>query len=245
MGVIHHVSVIEMNDRDVHEHGGAPGGHAVASPDGASPSSSVEKYWEDIYQDQDEVWSRRPNPLLVREFASVTPGTALDLGCGEGGDAIWLAQQGWRVTAVDISATALRRAAARAAEAGIVEGIVWAQHDLARSFPDGFFDLVSAQFFHTIVAATGERETVLRSAAGAVAPGGALLIVSHAGWPSWVGAPPFEFHFPTIPEIIDALDLPQDRWRVEVAELVEREEAAPDGQLGHRRETVVRTQRVR
>ena len=183
--------------------------------------------------------------MLVREVESVAPGTALDLGCGEGADAIWLAQQGWRVTAVDVSATALRRAAARAAKAGIVEGIVWALHDLARSFPDGLFDLVSAQFFHSPVAATGERETTLHRAAGAVAPGGTLLIVSHAGWPSWVEAPPFEYQFPTIPEILDALNLPGDRWRVEVAELVEREVTGPDGQHGHRGDTVVRAQRVR
>lgn len=234
-----------MNDRDVGEPGGVPGRPAAAAGDGASLSSSAEEYWEGFYQDRDEVWSGRPNPLLVREIASVTPGTALDLGCGEGADAIWLAQRGWRVTAVDVSATALRRAAALAAEAGLVDGIVWARHDLSRSFPEGFFELVSAQFYHSPVAAPGEQETILRSAAGAVAPGGVLLIVGHAGWHSWIDAPPFEHHFPTVPEILDALGLPRDRWRVEVAELVEREVTGPDGQLGHRGDTVVRAHRVR
>ncbi|HJP75744.1 MAG TPA: class I SAM-dependent methyltransferase [Pseudonocardiaceae bacterium] len=212
-------------------------GRHIDRPDAA------ERYWEDFYQDRGEAWSGRPNPLLVREVTSLTPGAALDVGCGEGGDAIWLARQGWRVTAVDVSATALRRAAAHAAEAGIVDGIQWARHDLAQSFPSESFDLVSAQFLHSPVAAPGERERILGRAAERVAPGGVLLIASHAGWPSWVRTPPFEYRFPTIPEILDLLTPPQ-RWRVEVAELVEREVTSQDGQLGHREDTVVRARRM-
>jgi SAM-dependent methyltransferase len=207
------------------------------------PSGPAERYWEGFYRDREEAWSGRPNPLLVREVAALTPGTALDVGCGEGGDAIWLARQGWRVTAVDVSATALRRAAAHAAQAGIVEGIEWARHDLARSFPDGSFDLVSAQFLHSPVAAPGERERILRCAAAGVARGGVLLIGSHAGWPSWVRTPPFEFHFPSIPEILGLLE-PSDRWRVETAERVERELTDPDGQPGRRADIVVRARRI-
>jgi 2-polyprenyl-3-methyl-5-hydroxy-6-metoxy-1,4-benzoquinol methylase len=123
-----------------------------------SAPDSAQQFWDGFYQEREHVWSGRPNPLLVREVASLTPGTALDLGCGEGADAIWLAEQGWRVTAVDISETALDRAAARAMEAGIRDGIVWTRHDLSQSFPAGVFDLVSAQFFHSPVAAADERE---------------------------------------------------------------------------------------
>src|SRR5215208_437768 len=71
----------------------------------------AERFWEDHYRRRERVWSGRPNPVLVDVVGSLRPGTALDLGCGEGGDAIWLARQGWRVTAVDVSATALDRAA--------------------------------------------------------------------------------------------------------------------------------------
>src|SRR5215212_1558411 len=74
----------------------------------------AEQFWEDRYRRRRPVWSGRPNPVLVDVVGSLRPGTALDLGCGEGGDAIWLARQGWRVTAVDISTTALDRAAADA-----------------------------------------------------------------------------------------------------------------------------------
>jgi 16S rRNA G966 N2-methylase RsmD len=90
-------------------------------------------FWESFYRNGDRIWSGRPNPLLVREASDLTPGTALDLGCGEGADAVWLASRGWRVTAVDISATALERAARHAADAGVDERIAWQRHDLRRA----------------------------------------------------------------------------------------------------------------
>lgn len=207
------------------------------------PPVSAEQFWEDFYQDRDVIWSGKPNSLFLREAAELKPGTALDLGCGEGADAIWLAQQGWRVTAADISETALRRAAIRAAEAGIANAIDWVRHDLASSFPDGLFDLVAAQFLHSPVALPGEREAILRRAAEAVAPDGTLLIISHAGWPSWVETPPFEHRFPAVPEIISSVELTSDRWRVEVAEVVETEMTSPEGQPGHRIDSVIRAVR--
>ena len=129
---------------------------------------SAEQFWEERYSGEERVWSGNPNVLLVREVADLAPGSALDLGCGEGADAIWLARRGWRVTAVDVSATALRRGAAHAADADVADGITWEQHDLSRSFPAGAFDLVSAQFLHSPVAEDGERESILRRAAAAV-----------------------------------------------------------------------------
>ena len=207
------------------------------------PTTSAEEYWEERYGDEERVWSGRPNPLLVREVTPLSPGTALDLGCGEGGDAIWLAAQGWQVTAVDISATALRRGADHAREAGVAEAIRWERHDLSRSFPEGSFDLVSAQFLHSPVAADGEREEILRRAAAAVAPGGVLLVAGHAGWPSWQETPPFDHHFPTTAEVLDALDLEPQRWVVELEDLVERDFPDPDGRPGHREDNVLRVRR--
>ncbi|HEX3650002.1 MAG TPA: class I SAM-dependent methyltransferase, partial [Pseudonocardiaceae bacterium] len=98
---------------------------------------TAEQFWEGFYQERDAIWSGRPNPLLVREIGSLQPGSVLDLGCGEGADAVWLARQGWRVTAVDISATALERAAGHADAAGVGDRIEWVRHDLSRSVPTG------------------------------------------------------------------------------------------------------------
>jgi SAM-dependent methyltransferase len=206
---------------------------------------TAEQFWEGFYRDRDAVWSGRPNPLLVREVAELPPGSVLDLGCGEGGDAIWLARHGWRVTALDISATALGRAAAHADTAGVGDRIEWVRHDLSRSAPDGSYDLVSAQFLQSPVAGPGEWQAILRDAAGAVAPGGVLLVVAHAGWPSWVDTPPHEYRFPSIPEILGALELPGDGWTVALTELVERELAGPDGHHGSRGDNVVRAVRDR
>ncbi|MFI9274444.1 class I SAM-dependent methyltransferase [Kitasatospora sp. NPDC052896] len=207
-----------------------------------SPQSTAHEYWEEFYRDRESPWGRvrRPNEPLVREVSELPPGTALDLGCSEGTDAIWLADRGWRVTAVDVSATALRRAAANAAHAGVAEWIDWQRHDLSQSFPAGHFDLVSAQFLHSPVELEGERTAILRRAAEAVAPGGVLLIVGHAGWPSWQHTPHFDYHFPTTAEVLDSLDLAPGRWRVERDELFTRELTDPDGLPGTREDNVLR-----
>ncbi|MGA6165199.1 SAM-dependent methyltransferase [Amycolatopsis magusensis] len=180
--------------------------------------SEAAEFWEEFYGER-EVWSGKPNALLVREVADLRPGTALDLGCGEGGDAIWLASAGWRVTAADVSETALKRAAAHAAEAGVADRIDWQRHDFTLSFPDGEFDLVSAAFLHSPVAGDGERNRILGQAArDAVAPGGVLLIVGHAG------EHPEHGPLPTTAEVLDSLALgPQ--WTVEADEVVPRPES--------------------
>ena len=204
---------------------------------------ATEEYWETFYRDRDQVWTGKPNELLVREVAHLTPGTVLDLGCGEGGDALWLAEQGWRVTAVDVSAVALDRGAARAAELGLAARVDWQRHDLARSFPTGVFDLVSAQFLHSSVAAEGEREGILARAARAVAPGGRLLVVGHAGWPTWLAHnPPVDYTFPTNADVLASLDLGPE-WVVEVDEAVEREVISPEHEHGTRTDVVLRLRR--
>lgn len=210
--------------------------------DSAGSRTALE-FWEEFYQGLDQVWTGNPNPLLVREVVGLTPGTALDLGCGEGGDAVWLAREGWRVTAVDVSATALRRAGAHAAEEGVADRIAFAEHDLAQSFPEGDFDLVSAQFFHSPVGREDERTKVLRRAAEAVAVGGVLLIAGHAGWPSFLEHR-HDVHFPTMDEVLDGLAFDADEWRVETADEVERVVTGPEGQVGTRSDTILRIRRL-
>ena len=147
--------------------------------------TALADHWDQRYAERDRIWSGRPNVALVTEIAGIPPGRALDLGCGEGADAIWLGEQGWQVIGVDVSAVALERAGRHAAETGVADRVSFERHDLASSLPAGPFDLVSAQFLHSV--AWIPREDILhRGAAALVAPGGLLLVVGHVGWPSWV-----------------------------------------------------------
>ncbi|MGW5435407.1 class I SAM-dependent methyltransferase [Nocardia asteroides] len=204
-------------------------------------AQTAEEFWEGFYAERDQIWTGNANKTLVREVTGMSPGTALDLGCGEGGDAIWLAAQGWRVTAVDVSATAMERGARHAADAGVQ--ITWERHDLQESFPAGTFDLVSAQFLHSPVERTDERATILRKAAAAVAPGGVLVIGSHAHWPTWVTTPPEHVAFPTIEDMLGQLALGPE-WQVETAELVTSPSTSPEGVEGERADSVLRLRRA-
>jgi acetyl esterase len=134
--------------------------------------------WEERYSGEEKVWSGNPNAQLVAEASKLTVGTALDVGCGEGGDVIWLAQQGWQVTGADFSANGLARAAHHASEAGVADRTSWWQVD-ARTFEaEGrAFDLVTTHFLHP---PDGGMVEVAGRLAGAVAPGGHLLVVGHA-----------------------------------------------------------------
>ncbi|GAD83496.1 methyltransferase domain-containing protein [Nocardia asteroides NBRC 15531] len=204
-------------------------------------AQTAEEFWEGFYAERDQIWTGNANKTLVREVTGMSPGTALDLGCGEGGDAIWLAAQGWRVTAVDVSATAMERGARHAADAGVQ--VTWERHDLQESFPAGTFDLVSAQFLHSPVERTDERATILRKAAAAVAPGGVLVIGSHAHWPTWVTTPPEHVAFPTIEDMLGQLALGPE-WQVETAELVTSPSTSPEGVEGERADSVLRVRRA-
>ncbi|MDO0917740.1 class I SAM-dependent methyltransferase [Streptomyces sp. DT2A-34] len=206
-----------------------------------TPALKAAEFWEARYRDGGRLWSGRPNSLLVREASGLGPGSALDLGCGEGADAVWLASRGWQVTGVDISHTALERAALHATEAGVSDRAVWERHVLGETFPKGSFDLVNAQYLQSPIALDQQR--VLRQAAEAVAPGGTLLIVMHAGWPSWQSEPPFEAEFPTLQSVLDELALPKGDWIVETLDTVRRASPSPDGVQGFRDDHVWRIRR--
>ena len=94
-------------------------------------------FWDELYRSLSAVWSGDPNPQLVAEISDLTPGTALDAGCGEGADAIWLAERGWHVTAADISPVALERARAFASNVSddVARRIDWQHADLTTQAP--------------------------------------------------------------------------------------------------------------
>src|SRR5215218_10286438 len=134
--------------------------------------------WEERYSGEQKVWSGNPNPQLVAEASALAPGTALDVGCGEGGDVTWLAQQGWRVTGADFSANGLARAARHAEEAGVADRTDWWRVDARTFAADGrSYDLVTTHFLHP---PDGGMVEVTRRLCEAVAPGGHLLVVGHA-----------------------------------------------------------------
>ncbi|WP_421118160.1 class I SAM-dependent methyltransferase [Aquihabitans daechungensis] len=196
---------------------------------GEDVAGETERFWEARYLEKDRIWSGKVNAVMAGIVGGLPAGRALDLGCGEGGDAVWLAQQGWTVTAVDVSQVALDRAEAHAAELGLA-GITWERHDLAASFPAGPFDLVSAQFLQSPI--EFPRVQVLRRATAALAPGGRLLSISHAAFPPWSKHAHHDVVFPTPEEELEALDLDPRGWVVERCEVVEREGTGPDGEAG-------------
>jgi SAM-dependent methyltransferase len=156
-----------MHDDATHQHvghGGASRSHAAT--------------WDAFYAtngDGASRWSGRPNGSLVAEVADLEPGTALDVGCGEGTDAIWLAHRGWEVTALDPSVVALDRAARAAADTEAT--VTWLRGGLTETAGElGTFDLVSVQYG---VVPIDTEATAIRLLCAAVAPGGTLVVVHH------------------------------------------------------------------
>lgn len=196
-----------------------------------------EDFWDDHYRANQRVWSGRPNAVLVDVVEPLPPGTALDLGCAEGADALWLATRGWRVTAADVSPTALKRAEAHAADLGVA--VDFQHHDLHRTFPEGTFDLVSAQYLQSPV--DFPRARVLRRAAAAVAPGGLLLVVAHGSAAPWSWDQ--DAVFPTPEESLAELDLDPAQWRTERLGAPQRVANGPDGQTATVSDIVIAVRR--
>jgi ubiquinone/menaquinone biosynthesis C-methylase UbiE len=193
------------------------------------PESSVRpgfarEDWNARYAQKELVWSAEPNRRFAAEVAALYPGRALDLACGEGRNAVWLAEQGWRVTGVDFSDAALAKAAELAASRGVEAE--WVVADVLDYQPEQrSFDLVVLLYLQL---ARDEILHAVRTAAGAVAPGGTLVVLAHdtANVTRGYGGPKDAAVLYTAEDVVPALgDLVVER-----AEAVERTVALPDGE---------------
>lgn len=184
--------------------------------------SGEETDWDQLYAGPDRAWSANPNGTLVREVTALAPGRALDVGAGEGADALWLAQNGWKVTATDISGNALDRVRAEARRRSLVVDLVRSDANAPAPFGTETFDLVSLQY-GSFKRTPDQRG--LKSLLNAVAPGGTLLVVHHDLTPlrgpvdvanqSRMYDPEA---FVGVDEIAAALSVEPETWQIEVHE---------------------------
>lgn len=197
-----------------------------------------EEFWDERYAGLNQLWSGKPNAALVAEAKGLRPGRALDVGCGEGADAIWLAEQGWEVTALDVSQVALDRAAAQAEKRGV--HVRWVHSGLSEAeLPAEGFDLVSAQY---PALPRSPQNLAERALINAVVPGGVLLIVHHPT-PTTEQAREHGFNpddFVSPSQVAALLD---QTWLIEVNETRPRHVATGAG-AHHTEDVVVRARRL-
>jgi len=188
--------------------------------------------WDERYAGAEQVWSGRANGALVALTGALPTGRALDVGCGEGADAVWLALRGWQVTACDVSEVALERAEAAAGAAGVE--VRWLRSGLLEApLAEDGFDLVSVQY--PALRRTTDRDAE-RALASAVAPGGTLLVVHHSD----VDVETAKAHGFDPADYVqhdDVLAALGDGWRVEVAEVRPRGDVGGGG--GHHKDDLV------
>ncbi|MFF0450739.1 class I SAM-dependent methyltransferase [Streptomyces sp. NPDC004609] len=184
-------------------------------------------FWDRVYAARPAAGNPQPNGRLTETITGLPPGDALDLGCGDGGDALWLARQGWQVTATDISAVAVERLAVLARSHGLGDRVTTVRADLHKSLPSGGFDLVCAHYLHTPFDL--DREAVLRSAAHTLRPGGRLLVVDHGSTAPWTWNQDPGIRYPSPREVAAGIGLAPETWTVERADAPRRIATGPDG----------------
>jgi ubiquinone/menaquinone biosynthesis C-methylase UbiE len=180
--------------------------------------------WNERYAQKDLVWTAEPNRRFAAEVEALEPGRALDLACGEGRNAVWLAEHDWRVTGVDFADVALAKAARLAASRGVE--VEWVVADVLDYEPEPrAFDLVAVLYLQL---RRDELLHALRTAAGAVAPGGTLLVLGHdtTNLTDGHGGPKDASVLYTAEDVVPALG----GLVVEQAEAVERTVPLEDGE---------------
>lgn len=212
-------------------------------------SGGAAEFWNERYG-AGQVWSGRVNQLFAEAVVDLPPGRSLDLGCGEGGDVLWLAERGWQASGIDISVNAIERAQQSVADRGLPKDRV---HFVAADLCDWVaqpeqvdgstekFDLISASYMQSPLHLP--REQVLRVAASRIAPGGYLVLVSHGARMPWMPEGHGPAEYPTPESELAALALDDSEWEVVRAEQVGRPITDHDGNPAEMLDTVVVVQR--
>lgn len=191
-------------------------------------SDETRAFWDEMYRGRDRSRHGEPHPYLREALASVTPGRALEIGCGDHGTAVWLAARGWKVTAVDVSGVALEAAAERAERAGVSSRITWQRADLRDWTTQETFDLVAAFFLHTPLELNCA--AVLARVAGQTRKHGTLLCVGHYTLPPWAWDPDATEGLLCASELATALGTHAPEWRTLFADELPRTVTSCDGQ---------------
>ena len=218
------------------DHDNVEAARAVHAP---RDPGAVEEFWDARYADMAQLWSGHPNGTLLTEMQDLPAGRALDVGCGEGADALYLAEHGWRVTALDVSQVAINRAVAQAAVRKVT--VNWLHAGLVdAALPRASFDLVSAQYPALLRTDGTVAEHALLAA---VAPNGVLLFVHHPA-PTKEEAAGHGFHVDDYVGPAQVAALLDDSWQVEVDETRPRHVATGAGSH-HTHDVVLRARRLR
>jgi 2-polyprenyl-3-methyl-5-hydroxy-6-metoxy-1,4-benzoquinol methylase len=178
--------------------------------------------WDERYSTSELIWTGQANQFVERHLADLPPGTAIDLGAGEGRNAVWLAQRGWTVTAVDFSRVGLDKALRLAAEHGVT--ITIERGDATTWTPNGPVDLVVLSYLQLPEA---QQRIVVGHAASWLAPGGTIFVIAHdrSNVTDGYGGPPSADVCYTVSDTVDALG----GLDVTTAEIAERRVDTPDG----------------
>lgn len=199
-------------------------------------------FWNQRYRSGGQVWSGQHNAALVEQVFALEPGKALEVGCGEGADALWLAEQGWRVTGVDFSSKALARAAQNTPPE-LAGRVSWLQADIRewRLGEEPRYDLVTSCFNHF---PQPVRKTVFAALADRVAPNGHLVIVGHhpSDLATVMPRPSEPGLFYTAEDL--AADLPRDGWEILTHTARPRAAVTPDGTPATIHDTVFTARRI-
>ena len=205
-------------------------------------SDEAQAFWDKVHRRRDRSCQHAPHPYVRKALASAVPGRALELGCGHGNTAVWLASRGWTVTAVDISRIALDAAAEHAERVGVSSRITWQHADLRDWTTERTFDLVAALFLHTLLEL--DAPALLARAAAQTRVRGTLLSVGHYTLPPWAWNRDKTDGLRCASEIAAALGVHEPEWRTILAEELPRTVTDHDGHSSTVLDTVLHAVRA-